>query len=272
MLPTDTMQLDHLVINTRFDMDASADLFEKLGFTLTPRGFHSMGSINHLMMFDGHYLELIGLPPDGKTVREEIVNSPLGLDGLVLRSEDADQTYAHLRENGLDAQPVQLLTRPLDLDGEQKTAAFRTVRMPGEFAAGRVYYCQHLTPELVWRAQWLQHANGVLGIASMHVIDSGDPVQRRRYAALNALSGSGVPAADQFTLHFVSRKAFDAEFGALAAVVAKRADSFGAMTFRCDDAQAIAERASALGLPVSVKERRALVAVPALEMLMEFVC
>ncbi len=46
-----TFSLDHLVINTLFDMDRAAALMAELGFTVTPRGYHSLGSINHLMMF-----------------------------------------------------------------------------------------------------------------------------------------------------------------------------------------------------------------------------
>ncbi len=55
-------QLDHTVINVRFDMDRAEGLFRNLGFFLTERGYHSLGSINHLMMFGTDYLELIGLP------------------------------------------------------------------------------------------------------------------------------------------------------------------------------------------------------------------
>ncbi|ETX02309.1 MAG: hypothetical protein ETSY1_04005 [Candidatus Entotheonella factor] len=34
-------QLDHAVINVHFDMDRAEPLFQALGFTLTPRGYHS---------------------------------------------------------------------------------------------------------------------------------------------------------------------------------------------------------------------------------------
>ena len=77
------LTLDHLVINTRFDTDAAEALFRALGFTVTPRGYHTLGSINHAIVFDGHYLELIGLPADGSATRPEIAASPLGADGLV---------------------------------------------------------------------------------------------------------------------------------------------------------------------------------------------
>ena len=57
-------RLDHTVINVKIDMDAASALFGELGFTLTPRGYHSHGSMNHLMMFGTDYLELIGIPED----------------------------------------------------------------------------------------------------------------------------------------------------------------------------------------------------------------
>ncbi len=58
----DRAELDHAVINVLYDMDRSHSLFEEIGFTVTPRGSHSLGSINHLMIFGSDYLELIGLP------------------------------------------------------------------------------------------------------------------------------------------------------------------------------------------------------------------
>ena len=39
-LPVPT--LDHVVINARDDMDRAADIYRRLGFTLTERGYHSL--------------------------------------------------------------------------------------------------------------------------------------------------------------------------------------------------------------------------------------
>lgn len=64
-----TFPLDHVVINVLFEMDGAAALMSQLGFTLTARGFHSLGSINHLMAFDDHYLKLIGLPSGTDVLR-----------------------------------------------------------------------------------------------------------------------------------------------------------------------------------------------------------
>ncbi|MBT7732591.1 MAG: VOC family protein, partial [Rhodospirillaceae bacterium] len=56
------MRLDHVVINVRADMDVAEATFRDLDFTVTPRGYHTLGSINHLMIFETDYLELIGIP------------------------------------------------------------------------------------------------------------------------------------------------------------------------------------------------------------------
>ena len=65
--------IDHLVINVLKEMDAAHEIFKQLGFTMTPRGRHTMGSINHLMIFEKDYIELIGLPNDGTELRDELL-------------------------------------------------------------------------------------------------------------------------------------------------------------------------------------------------------
>ena len=166
----DALALDHLVINTHFEMNAAHTIFEQLGFTLTLRGRHSLGSINHLMVFENDYLELLGLPSDGGPLREEVLSSPVGIDGLVFKTTDAAHTHQSLQTAGFAVQPVQAFSRPVELAGVVSDARFETVRFePGQFSAGRLYYCQHFTPELVWRKEWQAHPNGVNKLAGRAV-------------------------------------------------------------------------------------------------------
>src|ERR1700728_219908 len=168
-----TFSLDHVVINALFDMDSAAALMSQLGFTLTPRGYHSLGSINHLMMFEGHYLELIGLPLQTEVLRREVLDSPLGLNGLVFKASDIDACISQLRESGLTMLEPQSFSRPVTIDGVEHLARFRTVRTaPQLFEAGRVYYCQHYTPELVWHRPWMSHSNGVRALSELVIVTS----------------------------------------------------------------------------------------------------
>ena len=66
--------LDHVVINARDDMDRAADIYRRLGFTLTERGYHSLGSMNHLAMFGTDYLELIAVPKGATTGRMDLLD------------------------------------------------------------------------------------------------------------------------------------------------------------------------------------------------------
>lgn len=175
--------LDHVVINTLRGMDAAAEIFSSLGFTLTPLGRHSLGSINHLMVAPGAYLELVGVPNEGKQ-RQEVLDSPFGLNGLVFRIDDADATYRRLEAAKLQPFEPVAFARPVEIDGQTFDAKFRTVRAPnGLFPAGRVYFCHHLTPELVWRDEWLKHPNGFCGFDRIEVSSRAPEADARLYAA-----------------------------------------------------------------------------------------
>jgi len=256
------LKLDHLVINTRFDTDAAQQTFEQLGFTVAPRGYHTLGSINHAIVFDDHYLELIGLPADGKTVREEIASSPLGPDGLVFRIDDPDATFNTLLRVGFHATPPQTFSRPVELDGEPPAdARFTTVRLkPGQLDGGRVYFCQHLTPELVFRSEWQSHPNGAVGLSALHLID----VAPELYVQLGEIEAA-------FELMYWTRADFQAHFGALAQHIAVRGPSYAAITVRTPAWRSVGERAEAAGFPACLETQRALVALPRFDTLLEFI-
>src|SRR5215813_2062147 len=65
-------------------IDEAAQRFAELGFQLTPRGHHTLGSSNHLAMFVTDYLELLGFGPGGAS-RDELQPFPIGLNGLVFK-------------------------------------------------------------------------------------------------------------------------------------------------------------------------------------------
>src|SRR5258708_11554948 len=119
--------LDHVVINARDDMDAAADTYRRLGFTLTERGYHSLGSMNHLAMFGTDYLELIAVPKDATSRRLDLIDFPAGLNGLVFGSEDSASTYSELAKAGVPIEPPVEFTRPVKVDGTERDARLRTV-------------------------------------------------------------------------------------------------------------------------------------------------
>lgn len=164
--------LDHAVISVRERMDEAAGIFTRMGFTLTARSFHAAGSCNHLMVFERDYLELIGFPPEGQTIRPDLLEGPIGLDGLVLKAGDVRAIHKELVARGFPADEPRALARKLTLPGSsvEDEARFTTVRLPrGALAGGRLYYCHHETPQLIWYPPFQIHRNGALGIASFTI-------------------------------------------------------------------------------------------------------
>jgi hypothetical protein len=222
-VPTPSPILDHVVIDVRDRVDEAAQCFRSLGFELTARGHHTLGSVNHLAMLTTDYLELLGFG-EGGTTRQEITRFPVGLNGLVFKTADADAIHEHAATAGLPVLPVQSFSRPVALEGGVRDARFRTTRLdPDQVAMGRVYFCEHLTPDLVWRPEWQSHPNGALEISRV-VVATPDP---GRTAGLfhamfgnRAVTGSQrgqVVAAGTARVELSTPDAIAAEFGEAAA-------------------------------------------------------
>ncbi|HET7365124.1 MAG TPA: VOC family protein [Burkholderiales bacterium] len=140
------------------DLDAAAASFSALGFTLTPRGQHSIGSQNHCIMFGSTYVELLAAPVSHPWLDYYRAFGE-GLAAIALSTEDADAAYRELK--GVGAKPPMDLSRPV----EGGVARFRLVQIDG---APQLFLVQHLTRALVWRHEWQAHANGaaeLVGVA-----------------------------------------------------------------------------------------------------------
>ena len=169
----DNLNLDHIAINVKENMDEAYKLFSELGFTLTPRGYHTLGSINHSMVFKNDYLELIGTPKGKPNMRPELKEAEIGINGLVFKSDNIKKTYQHLINMKLSNFPPRYFSRPVEINRIEREAKFETVSIKDNiFKAGRVYFCNHLTPNLVWIPEYKSHKNNVSEIAEITIIDS----------------------------------------------------------------------------------------------------
>jgi hypothetical protein len=230
--------LDHVVLDVRDRIEEAMRCFTALGFQLTPRGRHTLGSFNHLAVFATDYLELLGFAEDGGT-RPEIVRFPVGLNGLVFKTTDADLVHRLAEAARLPIMPVQSFSRPVALDGVTQDARFRTTRLdPGQVAMGRVYFCEHQTPDLVWRREWQTHPNGARAIARV-VVATADPQRTARL--FRDLFGSDVVvdrrggcaiAAGTVQIELVTPNALAGEFGEAAAEPSGRNEYMAVLEIR----------------------------------------
>ena len=234
--------LDHVVINVKDDMDLAQLVFSNLGFTLTPRGYHTLGSINHLMMFGSDYMELIGFPEHGvannPNARPDLTTAPFGINGLVFKSSDVDKTFEKLVELKMDGDPPKSFSRPVELDGRKTDAKFRTVTVrAGVFPEGRVYFCEHGTPELVWRPEWQSHRNGIEAVSEIVVVTREPAKSADLYIKLLGTSlvkkslGKSVEIPGGGCITVYSEDEYQERYGQLASGLEGRDSIFGALVF-----------------------------------------
>ena len=275
-----TLKLDHTVINVRFDMDAAEPLFRALGFTTTPRGFHSHGSMNHLMMFGTDYLELIGLPPGEEIRREDLRDAPVGINGLVFKSDDVDATFSHLESAGLAGAEPRAFSRPVEVDGGERDVHFRTVTCRADaFPGGRVYFCDPGNPELVWRPEWQSHANAVTHMPEFVTVHADPEAEAGRFATVLGVDaetdagGARSIAFDGGRITVLAPDQYAARYGALASSMNGRAAIFGALVFATADLAALNQILAdpPAGVTAETGETRSVVRVDAYDAVLEFV-
>ena len=171
-------QIDHVVITVSDQLDQANSQYQKLGFTTTPRGHHSLGTSNNLAIFTTTYLELLGFEPQnaGKVDKSWCFDD--GLTGLVFKTKDANKLYQQLVSQGIkvEGDGPKSFFRPVELnDGTKPEARFKTVRLdPSYTPNGQIFFCDQLTPELVWRKEWQTHPNGVININQV-IIEAQKP-------------------------------------------------------------------------------------------------
>lgn len=235
------IKIDHVVINAKTNLTVLETVFGYLGFRLSPRGFHSLGSINHLAMFASTYLELIGVSPEQPDARPEVSRGSTGIDGLVLQTDDADVTHESLRKNGFHPTEVQEFSRPVDLGDTIVQARFRTVRFErSPFKAGRVYFCQHLTPELVWQEGMGGHPNRSRHIREIAVVSEFRDEQARLFAGLAQrdfeMDGEDLCVPfDGCLVRILSPESYHRLYGDSALVLYDTREFFGAVMIECEN-------------------------------------
>src|SRR5512134_3459111 len=153
--PPGELCLDHLGHFVP-DLDAAAAVWEKVGFKVTPTSVHQVsgkpaGTSNRCVMLDEGYIELLAPTSDtanAQRVRERMKRF-VGVHLACFGTPDAAAEQARLAGHGFEPEPVVHLQRKIET-GE--SVGFRVVYLPpAKMPEGRVQYCEHLTPEHVWR-------------------------------------------------------------------------------------------------------------------------
>ena len=210
------MPLDHAGYGAR-DLGAAIGLFRRLGFAPTearelavcdaetgaPR---PLGQLSAHVMFANGYIELSA--PTWKMADNPLI--PLvqrrdGLHILALATQDAQQCWASMREL-LPALPsVARAAREIAYGKRRGQARFQWFPLPAEvFAEGIVCFVEHLTPDLVFQREVLDHPNQATALLGAILVSENPQRAEDRYRPF-AGSGRGIARAHpQGRLRFAS--------------------------------------------------------------------
>lgn len=189
---------DHAVVVCG-DLDAAAANWRALGFTLTQRGYHTLGSQNHCIMLARDYLELLHVtaPSPSRQYYWDAQQRGDGCAAMSCKSRDAFATAARLREAGYKTSDPIEFSRPVRLDdGSEHPATFRVTALD-EAPGARYFVCEHRTPELLWRPEWMAHANGATAIEAAYLIVEAGQVGAAAAAYAEMTGGTLIVADDR---------------------------------------------------------------------------
>lgn len=175
--------IDHAVVAVR-NLDAAAEQWQALGFTLSPRGTHSakMGTGNTTIMLDPDYIELLGVLADtdhSAPTRRFLAERGGGIERVAFTAIDAAEGAKEIQARGFAPIGPTDFERPVQLpDGSLSAAKFSVFHWPMAEAPGglRIFACQHRTRETVWIPDLMRHANAAKCLKQVLIV-TPEPVQ-----------------------------------------------------------------------------------------------
>jgi catechol 2,3-dioxygenase-like lactoylglutathione lyase family enzyme len=179
--------IDHVVIAVG-DLEASAERYRRLGFTLSPKGVHSaaLGTANHTIMLQRDYFELLTVvsPTERNDRWRRAIAASGGIDGIAFTTENAAAAREHWLAQGLAPDALMRFSRAVPRpSGPDLEARFEAVSLPDLPETGvRVFVCSQPTREAVWLPELVTHANTAQGIVAVTIAspDLEDAVRRWR--------------------------------------------------------------------------------------------
>ena len=166
--------IDHVIVGVR-NLEAAREAWRRLGFTLSPRGRHiDQPTGNYCVMFSHDYIELLGIvdPDDSAHRLGNFLAWREGLMGVAFAPVgSAEEARAALSRRGLHPGEPRPLARQIELPDGTALPRFSLISLPCEETPGLdCFVCDHLTPELMRRPEWLDHPNGAIGLKAVHVL------------------------------------------------------------------------------------------------------
>ena len=261
--PAGELYLDHLAHFVP-DLDAAAQVFESLGFRVTPEAAHRAqgapaGTSNRCVMLEEGYLEILAPTldtPHANRVRERM-KLFVGVHLACFGTPDAAAEHRRLADHGFEPDPLVNLERSVDGGA---LARFNVIYVPpGKMPEGRVQYVEQLTPQHVWREGFVNPFR----LTALYVV-ADDPVHTAarwaRFAGLLPQPENGLVKlkTTRGAVRIGRRSAIQKLLG-----YAPPAPALAGYALACSHPDRLAARCSAAGMAVKALGARYAVGLPA---------
>lgn len=175
--------IDHLVLCVQ-DLKNAADVYQRLGFTMTPKAQHPFGTGNIIAQLDGCFLEVLSVTepeniPDhvGEhfsfgAFNRDYLKSREGISMLVLDSTDESQDRAEFQSKDLHVfKPFEFKRQAKQPDGNSETVGFSLTFLDHEALPDMAFFtCKQWRPDLFWKPDYQRHDNGGLSISETYIV------------------------------------------------------------------------------------------------------
>jgi catechol 2,3-dioxygenase-like lactoylglutathione lyase family enzyme len=267
--------LDHIVHAVR-DLDAAAELYRRLGFSVGSRNRHPWGTHNYIVQLPGFFIELLTLAEPDKlssdgfsrlfsAFNRDFAERHVGLSMLLLESHDAEADAAAFHAAQIDASAVMKFEREgKKPDGAPVKLGF-SLAFAEDNAAPDIHFatCQQQYPENFWNPAFQKHANSVSGIAGVVAV-AQEPTRHRKFmeaftGETAKTSGEGFTiATPRGVIDVTTPAAFLHRFGVPAPDVSKSA-RLAALRFATKDASLLQDAPELAGMAGLYAENAAII-------------
>jgi catechol 2,3-dioxygenase-like lactoylglutathione lyase family enzyme len=260
--------LDHIVHAVR-DLDAAADLYRRLGFTVGARNRHAWGTHNHVVQLPGFFVELLTVAEPEKlgtdgfsalfgTFNRLFLKQQEGFSILLLESRNAIADASDFRAAKIGVSDAMRFER------EAKRPDGSTVKVGFSLAFARdpqapqigFAACEQHFPENFWNPAFQQHANTVSGVGGV-VLVAENPSDHHIFLSalsgvrdLHATSGGVSAATPRGDIRVMDPAAFHSHFGTAPPDVSSGA-RLAALRFRVRERAALTAALAAGGMTSS---------------------
>ncbi len=257
--------LDHAA-HAVLDLDAAAEFYRKLGFTVGARNRHPWGTHNHIIQLPGFFIELLTLvEPDElsgdgfstmfASFADDFAKRHDGLALLILESQNSGADVAAFKAAGISASDIMRFEREAKKpDGKTVKVGF-SLAFANDTHAPDIHFCtcqQHF-PENFWNPAFQKHANGAKAITGI-VLVAERPAEHRDFLLAYTGASIAIEYVDGLRIELprgaidvVTPAAFTQQYG-LAAPSTENGARLAALRFGVADTAAIKSCLAAAGI------------------------